>query len=128
MTLGWRLSERTRVFLLAPARTAASSTSSATGSGTSTSSATSTLSATFTAAGVAWKYGSVLGETCTATCASFGLPCSDSAFPTTICQGQYMQASSPELEVAWPGWLTTAVLCDAGQTGLNTPCTYSGNW
>ena len=66
-----------------------------------------------------------IGETCTATCASYGVGCVEGAFPTTICQGAYVQAASPHLATSFVGYPPG---CD--YRGLNydkmLPC--EGKW
>ena len=84
-----------------------------------------TVMATATPTSLSWQLSVVYGESCATTCAFYGLGCVEGAFPSTICQGKYVQATSPQLAWAFAG---TTTICDGiGLFDENTTCPYYAN-
>ena len=61
---------------------------------------------------LSFKTSVVIGETCTATCASYGLACDEAAFPSTPCQGYSMMDGAPELAE----YSRRPVVCEGGSS------------
>lgn len=59
---------------------------------------------------------------CIETCAFYNLDCVEGAFPTTLCQGQSVQASTPEYAAEWAEF---EPYCIEGGLNVdkNQPCT-----